>query len=104
MIKLKEKCFFLLCYLLTFCDVALARPNTDLGGIAKNLNAPLKGVTSIMLSICLVAGVGLVVGGLIRYLQHRKNPVEATLGSCIALLLAGLALIALTFAPLPNTR
>ena len=71
----------------------------SIGDIARSLDRPVMGIVELVRAVCLIAGVGMVVGSLIKYKQHRRNPIEVSLGSVFAILLAGLALIALTFIP-----
>ena len=77
-----------------------SRRKGGFGKIAQNIQQPVTGVIEIVKGICLVVGIGMLVGALIQYKTHRQNPVEVTMGSVITLLLAGLALIGLTFIPM----
>ncbi len=96
------KCYYWVfaAFLLALPQWVFARRSQSLGGIAKNLDQPIQGVIGLIQTICLIAGIGLLIGSVIKYMQHRKNPVEVTLGTVFTLLLVGLALIALTFIPL----
>ncbi len=70
------------------------------GSIAQGINEPLTVLIQFVRIVCIVTGVGLIVGGFVKYKQHRDNPVEVPLSSCIFLVLGGIALIVLTFIPL----
>lgn len=96
---LRDKYWYMIA-MLTIPAVSLATTKGGFGGIAKNIHQPVSGVIEIVKSIVLVVGIGMLVGALIKYKQHRSNPVEVTIGSVITLLLAGLALIGLTFIPM----
>ncbi len=101
-VSMKQKLVSFLIGLWVFLPtLCIASPGAhSLGEIAGGISDPILGIIKLVHAICLIAGVGLVVGSVIRYKQHRQNPVEVPMSSCIMLLIAGLALIALTFIPL----
>ena len=75
----------------------------SLGDVATNILGPLTGASHIVKIICVVAGTGLILGSLMRYKAHRENPIEVRLGTPIAMLIAGLALILISLIPMPTT-
>jgi len=72
----------------------------SLGKIAQNLTVSTKSIAEVIHIICLVTGVALIIGSLMKYKRHRENPVEASLTMVFVMLFAGLALIVLTFIPI----
>ena len=73
---------------------------TGFGGIAMNLFQAEMNLHGILKAICITAGVGLLLGAVMRYKKHRKNPYEATLSSVITNLVIGSLLILLAFIPM----
>jgi Ca2+/H+ antiporter len=80
----------------------LAQSSQSLGGAIGNVLQPLGMLGQLIKVVCIIAGVGMLVGSLVRYKRHRQNPVEAPLSSCIMLFLTGLALLALALIPVPS--
>lgn len=68
----------------------------------KGISEPIFAMTKLMKVICLVAGAGLLTSAMIKYKQYRDDPAGVSLFSCIASLLAGIALIILGVIPLPK--
>ena len=58
-------------------------------------------VLSLLRKICLLAGVGLCVGALIQYRQHRQNPMNVRLTTPVWFLIIGLCLIGINYMPAP---
>lgn len=93
---------FLLTLFLKDILAAYKAPTTDsgLGGVAANLFQAELNLHGIVKAICITAGAGLILGAVIRYKKHRKNPYEATLSSVVTNLVIGIVLILLAFIPL----
>ena len=66
-----------------------------LGQLSENAMGPVAGLGKIMNYICLVAGIGFLLGAIIQYKYHRDNPQQVRLSTPILLLVLGLSLVAL---------
>ena len=85
-------------------QVSFAARSESLGDVANSISKPLQAMAGIIHIVCFVAAAGFLMGAFIRYMNHRRNPVETQLGSVIALLAAGLALLAVGFIPMPGMQ
>lgn len=85
-----------------FSARCLAQNSESLGGAIGNLLQPLGMLGQLIKVTCIVAGVGFIVGSLVRFKRYRQNPVEAPLSSSIMLFITGLALLALALIPMPT--
>lgn len=72
----------------------------SLGKIAQNLTLASKSIAELIHAICMVTGVALIAGSILKYKRYRENPIEAPLSMVFVMLLTGIALIALTFIPI----
>ena len=82
---------------LFFCSSSQA---VSLGNIAQNLTVASKSIAELIHTLCWITGIALIAGALLKYKRHRENPVEAPLSMVFVMLLAGIALITLTFIPM----
>lgn len=64
-----------------------------LGTVATNVSGTLSNVIKLLTAGAYVAGFGLTVGALFKFKQHKDNPQQVQLGTCIAMLLVGVCLI-----------
>lgn len=81
---------------------SIASSTENLGVVVNEIAQPLDSVASLVHIVCIVTGAGLMMAAFIRYLQHRRNPIEATLSSVFALLFTGIAVLILAFIPMPT--
>ena len=65
----------------------------NLGTVAGNVSSTLSSVIKLLTAGAYVAGFGLTVGALFKFKQHKDNPQQVQLGTCIAMLLVGVCLI-----------
>lgn len=65
----------------------------DLGSIAQNITNSFEGIGNLILGIGFVAGLGFVMASVFKFKQHKDNPTQIPLGTPIALLAVGVALI-----------
>jgi len=87
----------LLLYTLSF-GVYAAAPPSGIGAVANNLMGPVSFLSDFIYSACFVIGGSFVFAGVVKYFEHRRNPLGVTIGTVIFLFLAGLFLISLPFA------
>ena len=67
-----------------------------------NLSKVAYAAKHILQDIGLVFGIGMVLGGVYKYVEHRSNPLAHPLGRVVTLIVAGAALIALYYVPMPK--
>lgn len=65
----------------------------DIGEIATNITKSFQGIGQLILAIAFVAGIGFVMASIFKFKQHKDNPTQIPLGTPIALLAVGVALI-----------
>lgn len=90
----------IICFTLFCMDYACgAQTQQSVGQIAENLTGPVDAIISLVRAICVISGLGLVMGSLVKFSDHRKNPQEITLGMVFMIFLAGMSLLAVAFIP-----
>jgi hypothetical protein len=85
--------------LCAWSSLAFAR---DVGAISQDLYLYTHGAAGIVKTICLLTAVALLIGAMSKYQERRRHPEDVSLWVCIVRLLLGLALIALSFIPMPQ--
>ncbi|EKE01384.1 MAG: hypothetical protein ACD_21C00147G0003 [uncultured bacterium] len=80
-----------LSFYVTYAVAAAA--STDLGAVADNVIGVLDNVVKLLTAGSYMAGFGLTVASLFKFKQHKDNPQQVQLGTCITMLLVGVALI-----------
>lgn len=68
------------------------------GKVADNLLQPVAFASQFIYSACLVIGASFIFAGIIKYVEHRRNPLVAPMSTVVFLFLAGIFLMALPFA------
>lgn len=61
--------------------------------VATNLESSVTSLVSIIKAGCYLAGVGFLVGGIMKFKQHKDNPTQVTIGQPIALIVIAGALL-----------
>jgi|LakMenEpi03Aug12_release.lakeMendotaPanAssembly.Ray.scaffolds.fasta_scaffold501740_2 hypothetical protein len=74
-----------------------------LGNIASSIYEPISVVIRLVRAVSITCGVGLILGGFLRYIDYRRNPVAVRLSAVIFMFLFGIALIIVGFIPLRLT-
>jgi intracellular multiplication protein IcmD len=67
------------------------------GQFADNALGPVQGMGRILSDICLVGGIGMLLGAVLQYKAHRDNPSQVRLTTPIFLLVIGIAMVLLPF-------
>ena len=73
-------------------------PAAGVGAVANNLMEPVEYLSNFIYTACFVIGGSFVFASIIKYAEHRRNPLAVPIGTPVFLLLAGLALVSLPFA------
>ena len=69
---------------------------SGIGGVASNVTDNLEEVAKLITAASYVAGMAFAVGAIVKFKAHKDNPTQIPIGTPIALLFVGAALI---FAP-----
>ena len=54
-----------------------------------------------MLTLLLISGIAMLMGGIVQYVEHRKNPVNPPLSRVVTFLVIGVVLVLASFLPPP---
>lgn len=74
--------------------VALAAASgSGIGQIAAQVTSNLGAVAKLITAAAYVAGIAMVVGAIVKFKAHKDNPTQIPIGTPIALLFVGVALI-----------
>jgi hypothetical protein len=69
----------------------------SLGEMADWAMGPVNGLGKIFGYICLIGGIGMILGAFLQYQAHRENPSQIRLSTPVFLLVVGLILLILPF-------
>jgi len=75
---------------------AQATPGGDtstIGGIAENITGSFESIGKLMIAVAYLAGFGFVIASIFKFKQHKDNPTQIPMGTPIAMLVIGIALI-----------
>lgn len=69
----------------------------SLGEVAENILGPTAYLTQFIVFGCYILGVGLILGSVVQYRNHRQNPKLVPLTTPVLLLLLGIVLLVLPY-------
>ena len=72
---------------------ASAADAETIGQVATSLRDSLKGVGQLISAGALIAGMGFVIGAIFKFKAHKDNPTQIPVGTPVALLFIGAALL-----------
>ena len=87
---------FATCILSVAAIAAGSQSTGGIGGIAENVTGNLGAIAKLITAASYVAGMAFVVGAIVKFKAHKDNPTQIPIGTPIALLFVGAALL---FAP-----
>lgn len=67
----------------------------DLGQVAQNIMEPVTVVSQFMMTACFVIGGSFLFTSIIKYVEHRRNPLASPISTVVFLFIAGIILILL---------
>ena len=67
------------------------------GDASQWLMGPINGLGKVFGYMCLVGGIGMILGAFLQYRAHRDNPSQVRLGTPVFLLIVGIILIILPY-------
>ena len=71
-----------------------------LGEVASNIYEPVSVIIHLIRAVSVICGSGLVLGGILRYFDYRRNPVAVRLSMVVFMFIFGGALIIVGLIPL----
>ena len=81
----------LLCFAMG--TAALAAVSGGIGTVAANVTSNLSAIAKLITAASYVAGMAFAVGAIVKFKAHKDNPTQIPIGTPIALLFVGAALI-----------
>lgn len=79
--------------LVLISPTVFAAGGMNLSGVAENLQKSVETLVTIIKAGAYLAGVGFLVGGIMKFKQHKDNPTQVTIGQPVALLVIAGALL-----------
>jgi hypothetical protein len=74
--------------------IALAQSgSTGIGGVAKTVTGNVSAIAKLITAAAYVAGMAFAVGAIVKFKAHKENPTQIPIGTPIAMLFVGAALI-----------
>ena len=92
-----RKLILALFLIFSLMSVNYADGAVSIGTAADWAMGPINSLGKIFGYMCLIGGVGMVLGAFLQYRAHRDNPSQVRLGTPIFLLIVGLILLILPF-------
>lgn len=74
-----------------------AEKYSGIGVVAHSLLSPIGVVSTFINTTCIIFGTAFTFAAILRYVEHRRNPLVVTLSTVFFYLVAGLVLLALPF-------
>lgn len=65
----------------------------DLGDVSTDITQSFKGISTLIVSVSTLAGLGFGVAAVFKFKQHRDNPTQVPLGQPLALLAIAVLLL-----------
>ncbi len=66
---------------------------SGIGSVAEQVTTNVKGVARLLTAASYVAGMAFAIGAIVKFKAHKDNPTQIPIGTPIALLFVGAALI-----------
>lgn len=87
-------------FFLTFVEKASASTDQGLGDVFSNLVGIGMSAHDIIRTVCILTGVGMLLGTIVQFAKYRRNPIETRLSLIILNFIIGICLIGLAFVPM----
>lgn len=75
------------------CDSSSGNTKDAIGGVAENITNSFGALVKLITAGAFVAGFGFVLGAIFKFKAHKDNPTQIPIGTPIALLFIGAAMI-----------
>jgi intracellular multiplication protein IcmD len=83
----------LVCLSLGTVALAAADASMGIGGVAAKVTTNVANIAKLITAGSYVAGMAFVVGAIVKFKAHKENPTQIPIGTPVALLFVGAALI-----------
>lgn len=70
------------------------------GDVALNVFEPVSVIIQLIRGVSIICGVGLLLGGILRFIEHRRNPMQVRLSTVIFMFIFGVGLIIVGLIPM----
>lgn len=78
--------------------LVLADQVAGIGGLAANLLEPVSVLTDFVTNVSIIIGASFLFASLIKYMEHRVNPLGVPISTVVFLLIFGVVLLCLPIA------
>ena len=78
---------------LTVTSAFAASSASDIGSVATHITKSFTSIGELMFAVSYIAGFGFVIAGIFKFKQHKDNPTQIPMGTPIAMVLIGVALV-----------
>ncbi|OGT47850.1 MAG: hypothetical protein A3E83_03260 [Gammaproteobacteria bacterium RIFCSPHIGHO2_12_FULL_41_20] len=85
-------------YLFCLSWRVFAASDDSVGAMAANLMEPVVVIANFVNSACIVIGGTFIFSGIIKYMQHRVNPLAVPIGTVVFMFVGGVVLLCLPLA------
>lgn len=83
----------LACFMVGTAVLAAAQISGGIGSVASNVTSNVGNMARLVTAASYVAGMAFAVGAIVKFKAHKDNPTQIPIGTPIALLFVGAALI-----------
>jgi|WetSurMetagenome_2_1015567.scaffolds.fasta_scaffold203176_2 intracellular multiplication protein IcmD len=90
---MKKVVLFITMTLGFFATCVMAADASDIPGIASQVTSSFQSIGSLMAATAYLAGFALTIAAIFKFKQHKDNPTQIPMGTPVALLILGIALI-----------
>jgi hypothetical protein len=94
---------FFVILLNVFYSCGAVAKDEGIGGVANDIFEPVYLVIQLVRSVSIVCGSGLILGGFLKFIEYRRNPVAVRLSTVVSMFFFGIALILIGFIPMKIT-
>jgi len=81
------------CFALGGMSLAVAAATSGIGGVAANIASGFQAIAKLITGASFLAGLGFMMGAILKFKAHKDNPTQIPVGTPIALLFVGAALV-----------
>lgn len=81
------------CFALTGMGLAVAAASSGIGSVATNVASGFMAIAKLITGAAFLAGLGFMMAAILKFKAHKDNPQQIPVGTPIALLFVGAALV-----------
>lgn len=91
--KLSKACLLALGVSSVFFTAGVMAADQSIGTVASTITASFEKLTKLITAGSYLAGLGFSIGAIMKFKQHKDNPTQIPIGTPIALIFIGAALL-----------